>query len=39
MMDQDCNSTEPTIVSLNTLAIYHTESHTICIMHVAIDLH
>ena len=27
MMDQDCNSTETTIVSLNTLAIYHTESH------------
>ena len=50
MMDQDCNSTEPTIqlyrVFNDTIVnciiehpVYYTESHTICMMHVAIDLH
>ena len=36
MMDQDCNSTEPTIVSLNTLYIIILS--LICIMHVAINI-
>ena len=41
LMEQDCNRTETTMVLLNTLYSYHTESHKklISMMHVAIDLH